>query len=137
MRIRAIGLIILSASIPETATAQPQPAGPVTGQIQMIVTCPSQVSYGPSTAGLPAGWQNAGGLGIYGFYARGLATSGPTRMLCGYGPTGMTLLGAYAPPGFPTCVVDRGSNDKFICSNGTPIVPGHTAVPVVTQHINH
>lgn len=124
MRGMAIGLTILGCSIPVLAVAQPGPESVVvtnpnvTGQLQLVVTCPAQVSL--TTIDLPPGWKPASTTSSsFTFLNRSMTQGGGLfgpRMNCAYGLGSSSVdIRAFGPPGFPFCNVDPSNSDKFIC----------------------
>ena len=128
MRVRAIGFAILGCSLPVQAVAQPGPGATstvvhspnVTGQLQLIVTCPGQILITP--VGLPDGWSQKVATSVFfPFFSRpGMTTSTGLfnfpKMICTYG-LGSDMVDIQASPtsGFPSCKVDPSSNNKYIC----------------------
>ena len=135
MRIIAIGLIILGCGLSGPAAAQQQPPGPVTGQLQLVVTCPSTVNLAVTQSNLPAGWFPLDSPNSQmPFSGRNILGSNSSQMVCTYGKVGagFWMISAVPPPGFPTCTVDPGANNKFICIPSDPkatVVTPTAAVP--------
>ena len=108
MRATAIGLIVLACIPSAQAAAQTY----VTGQLQLVVTCPPLVKIGVES--LPVGWGRVANGASLSFYDRRIYSNG--YMNCIYGDSGGWIIAAVPPPTYPNCAIDPGNGNKFICT---------------------
>jgi hypothetical protein len=108
MRVTAIVSIILACIPSAQATAQTY----VTGQLQLVVTCPPLVKLGVNS--LPIGWGPVANGASLSFHDRLIYSNG--YMNCIYGDSGGWIIFAVPPPSYPKCAIDPGNSNKFICS---------------------
>lgn len=132
MRFTTIPLIILGCGLSGQASAQPQTPSPVSGQLQLVVTCPPGIMVGAIAERLPPGWLTVRETS-YVFKSRSMdSVTMPgyhaPMMRCQYisGSPTVEEIAAYPPPSFPKCVVDANSTNKFVC----------TDLSVVTQYVH-
>jgi hypothetical protein len=110
MHITAIGLVVLGCIT--SAQAAAQTAGYVTGELQLVMTCPPLVKLGVNS--LPVGWLPVANGSSLLFHDRLVYSNG--YMNCTYGDNGGWIIFAVPPPSYPKCKIDPGSNDKFVCT---------------------